>query len=165
MPFKCFTCGLNFNTVAEFSEHSLVHQKQSEDPEDKNINLVCLKCGKPIHIDSLEANYKGIIACPGCKQTVRVVMRNGEVEIAISTMSAEQTKEDLLKQYHNSLLKYAEAKDLIDSLVPALAGEKIQTITATQDLLAKFYYAAATMTTILSNIQEIHEKLLRLQHN
>ena len=167
MPFKCFSCGVSFGTAEEFMKHKLVHQEQSEKPEEKG--LICLRCGKPIPTDSSRPNYRGDIVCPGCKQTMKVVMRNGEVAFAMSKEGAEQTREELLKQYRKWVLEYMKAKDLIDSLVPvptALSkGEKMPTITVTEDLLAKFQYAEATMAAALRERQQIHEKLHRLQQS
>ena len=70
MPFKCFSCGLSFDTAEKFTEHSLAHKMQLDNPEKRG--LVCPKCGKPIPIDSSEADYTGSIVCPGCEQTVKV---------------------------------------------------------------------------------------------
>lgn len=167
MPFKCNTCGLSFETADEFTKHRLVHQGESEKPEKRG--LICLGCGKPIPTDSSKLDYTGDIVCPGCKQTMKVVMRNGEVAFAMSKGGTEQTREELLKQYRMWVLEYVKAKDLIDSLLPVSANlpedEEMPTFTVTEDLLAKFQYAEATIATALRKRQEIHEKLHRMQHN
>lgn len=80
MPFKCFTCGLTFRTAEEFMEHKLSHKEQ---PEKGPKGPICLKCGKPLPLDSSKANYRGNIVCPGCGQTMEVVIQDGEVVIAI----------------------------------------------------------------------------------
>jgi DNA-directed RNA polymerase subunit RPC12/RpoP len=77
MPFKCFTCGLTFDTVEEFIKHKLSHKEQPKK------GLICLRCGKPIPLDSSKANYRGNIVCPGCGQTMEVVMQDGEVVVAV----------------------------------------------------------------------------------
>ena len=167
MPYKCGACGLSFETADEFIKHKIVHQEKSEKPEKKG--LICLRCGKPIPTDSSKPNYTGDIVCPACKQTMKVVMQNGEVALAMSKEGAEQTREELLNQYRKWVLEYVKAKDLIDSLVPVPAnlseGEEMQPITVTEDLLAKFQYAEATIAASLRKRQEIHEKLHRLQHD
>ena len=164
MPFKCALCGLSFETPDDFVKHKLAHQQQSERPGKQG--LTCLRCGRPIPTESYEPNYKGVIACPGCRQTMKVVMVNGEIEIAMSQGGTEQTGEELLKQYRKWVLEYNKVRDLIDSMVPVPAAlsesGKMPTITVTEDLLAKFQYAEATMTAALREIQQIHEKLYRL---
>jgi DNA-directed RNA polymerase subunit RPC12/RpoP len=164
MPFKCALCGLSFETPDDFVKHKLAHQQQQEKPEKKG--LTCLRCGKPIPNNFYGPNYKGVISCPDCRQTMKVVMVNGEVEFAMSQGGAEQTKEELLNQYRKWVLEYNKVKDLIDSLVPVPAalseGGKMPVITITEDLLAKFQYAEATMGAALREIQQIHEKLHRL---
>jgi len=165
MPFKCFSCGLSFDTAEKYAEHSLVHQQQQECPENRG--LVCLKCGEYIPVDSLEDEFTGNIVCHNCQQIVRVIIRNGEIELAMSSEVAEQTEEELIKQYYSWLIRYIEIKDLIDHLVPVPAnlskGDKMPTIEVTEDLLVKFKYAESTMAFALKKRQEIHEKLYRLQ--
>jgi len=167
MPFKCSSCGMSFQVADEFMKHKLVHKEQSEIPEKKG--LICFGCGKPIPIDSSKLNYSGDIVCPDCKQNMKVVLQNGEVAFAMSRESAEQTKEELLKQYGKWVVEYVKAKDLIDSLVPVPAalseGEEMPTVTVTEDLLARFQYAEATMTAALKERRQIHEKLYRLQQS
>ena len=170
MPFKCGLCGLSFETADEFTRHKLAHQEQqekSEQPEKKG--LVCLRCGNPIPTDSYGPNYRGDIICPSCRQTMKVVLADGEVEFAMSKEGAGQTREELLRQYRKWVLEYMKAKDLIDSLVPAPTalseGKEMLTITVTEDLLAKFQYAETTMAAALREIRQIHEKLHRLQQS
>ena len=79
MPFKCFLCGQSFNTAEGFMKHKLAHQEQ---PEKRG--LICLRCGKPIPVDSSKENYRGDILCPRCGQKMRVILQNGEVVLAIS---------------------------------------------------------------------------------
>jgi len=78
MPFKCFSCGLTFNTAEEFMKHKLSHKE-----EQPKKGPICLKCGKPLPLDSSKANYRGNIVCLGCGQTMEVVIQDGEVVIAI----------------------------------------------------------------------------------
>ena len=167
MPFKCFSCGLSFDTAEEFSKHGLAHKNQLENPEGKG--LFCLKCGEPFSIDSSEADYTCSVVCPSCSHILDIVVRKGKAELVITKESTEQLREKLLEQYRKYVLKYIEAKDMIESLVPfpvnLLKGEQMPTITITQDLMAKFHYAETTMTDALKKRQEIHEKLHRLQHN
>jgi len=167
MPFKCALCGLSFETPDEFTNHKLAHQKQlekQEGPERKG--LICLRCGKPIPTDSYEPNYKGVVTCHGCKETMKVILLNGEVEFAMSQGVTEQTGEDLLKQYSKRVLEYAKARDLVDSLMPVRAAlsenETIPTIKVTEDLMARFQYAETTMVAALRQIRQIHEQLYRL---
>jgi DNA-directed RNA polymerase subunit RPC12/RpoP len=77
MPFKCFTCGLTFDTTEEFIKHKLSHKEQPKK------GPICLRCGKPIPLDSSKANYRGNIVCPDCGQTMKVVMQDGEVVVAV----------------------------------------------------------------------------------
>ena len=77
MPFKCFACGLTFDTVEEFVAHKLSHKEQPKK------GPICLRCGKPITLDSSKANYRGDIVCSGCGQTMKVVIQDGEVVIAV----------------------------------------------------------------------------------
>jgi len=164
MPFKCGLCGLSFDTPDEFVKHKLAHQAQQEKPEKKG--LICLNCGRPIPTNSYGLNYKGVIACPGCNQAMKVVLLNGEVDFAMTQGGTEQTGEELLKQYQKWVLEYTKVKELIESLVPVSTvlseGWKMPTITVTEDLLAKFRYAETTMATTLREIQQIHEKLHKL---
>ena len=120
MSFKCALCGLSFETPDDFVKHKLAHQQQSERPGKQG--LTCLRCGRPIPTESYEPNYKGVIACPGCRQTMKVVMVNGEIEIAMSQGGTEQTGEELLKQYRKWVLEYNKVRDLIDSMVPVPAA-------------------------------------------
>lgn len=76
MPFKCFSCGLSFDTAEEFMKHKLSHKEPKK-------GLICLRCGKPIPLDSSKASYRGKILCPGCGQTMQVVIQDGEVVIAV----------------------------------------------------------------------------------
>ena len=166
MPFKCSSCGLSFETADEFVKHKLSHQEQTERPErPEKKGLICLGCGNPIPADYYGPNYRGDIVCPSCKQTMKVVIQDGEVEFAMSKGGAEQTGEELLKQYRKWVLEYMKARDLIDSLVTdptnLSEGERMPKITVTDDLMAKFRYAEATMVAALREIQQIHEKLLR----
>ena len=82
MPFKCFSCGLSFDTVEEFVQHKLAHQEQPKKQPERG--LICLRCGKPIPVDSSKADYRGDILCPSCGQTMRVIIQNGEVVLAVS---------------------------------------------------------------------------------
>ena len=163
MPFKCALCGLSFETPDEFMKHKLAHQEQLEKPEKKG--LTCLGCGKPIPTDSYGPGYKGVIACPGCRQTMKVVIVNGEVEFAMSQGGAGQAGEELISQYSKWGLEYIKVRDLIDSLVPVPAAlsesGKMPTITVTEDLLAKFQYAETTMVAALRQIRQIHEKMYK----
>jgi DNA-directed RNA polymerase subunit RPC12/RpoP len=163
MPFKCALCGLSFETPDDFVKHKLAHQEQQERPEKKG--LTCLRCGKAIPTDSYGSSYRGVIACPDCRQTMKIVMVNGEIEFAMSQGGADQTKEGLLNQYRKWVLEYTKVRDLIESLVPVTAlseGGKMPAITVTEDLLAKFKYAETTMVAALREIEQIHEKLHRI---
>jgi DNA-directed RNA polymerase subunit RPC12/RpoP len=82
MPFKCFPCGLSFDTVEEFAAHKRAHQEQPGRQPGKG--PVCLKCGKPILLDSSKRDYRGDIPCPNCGQTMRVIIQDGEVVLAVS---------------------------------------------------------------------------------
>ena len=77
MPFKCFSCGLSFDTLEEFVEHRLSHKEQPKK------GPICLRCGKPIPLDSSKANYSGNILCPSCGQTMKVVIQDGEIVLAV----------------------------------------------------------------------------------
>lgn len=77
MFFKCFSCGLTFDTVEEFIKHKLSHKEQPKK------GPICLRCGEPIPLDSSKANYRGNILCPGCGQTMEVVIEDGEVVLAV----------------------------------------------------------------------------------
>ncbi|MFC1925587.1 hypothetical protein ACFLW2_02700 [Chloroflexota bacterium] len=167
MPFKCGVCGLSFDAAEEFMNHKLVHQKESQKPEKKGV--ICLGCGNPIPTDPSTSNYSGEIICSGCGQTMKVILEDGEVVFAMSKGVTVQTGEDLLRQYHKWVIEYVKAKELIDNLVPVPAnlseGGEMPTITVTEDLMARFQYAEATMANALRKRQEIHEKLHKLQHN
>lgn len=80
MHFKCFSCGLTFDTAQELMEHKRSHKEQ---PKEGPKGPICLKCGKPLPLDSSKANYRGNIVCLGCGQTMEVVIQDGEVVIAI----------------------------------------------------------------------------------
>ena len=73
MPFECFSYGLSFDTVKEVEEHRLAHEEQPKR------DLICLRYGKSLPVDSSKANYTGDILCPGCRQTMKVVTQSGEV--------------------------------------------------------------------------------------
>jgi len=86
MPFKCFSCELSFDTVEEFAAHRRAHQEQPGEQPGKQPEkgLICLRCGKPIPVDSSKRDYRGDIPCPNCGQTMRVVLQDGEVVFAVS---------------------------------------------------------------------------------
>jgi len=77
MPFKCFACGLTFDSVEDFMQHKLAHKGQAERPEKRG--LACMSCRKSIPVDSTLANYVGDIGCPSCGQRMRVRIEDGEV--------------------------------------------------------------------------------------
>ena len=79
MPFRCFSCGLSFDTVEEFVEHKLVPQEQPE-------RGMILRGDKPVPASSSKPNYRGDMLCPNCGQTIKVVIQNGEVIFAASNM-------------------------------------------------------------------------------
>jgi len=145
----------------DFVKHKLAHQEQAEKPDKKG--LTCLRCGKPIPTDPYGPSYRGIIACSDCRQPMKVVLVNGEIEFAMSQGDAEQTRDDLLRQYRRWVLEYMKVRDLIDSLVPVSAAlsdvGKMPAITVTDDLMAKFQYAETTMAAALKEIRQTHEKL------
>ncbi|RLC91099.1 MAG: hypothetical protein DRI39_10785 [Chloroflexi bacterium] len=74
MTFKCFSCGVSFDTVEEFMEHRRLHQ---EPPEKRG--LVCMNCRRDIPIDASLENYVGDIHCRGCGQKMKVRIEDGEV--------------------------------------------------------------------------------------
>lgn len=56
MSFRCFSCGITFDTVGKFvehkfAEHRLVHQGQPE-------RDLILRCGKPMSASSSKAKYR-----------------------------------------------------------------------------------------------------------
>jgi len=69
MPYKC-SCGAEFTDVAEYAEHKGSHRGQT--PK----GVVCLGCGKPI---STPENYSGVVSCPSCLKSMKVVVEKGEV--------------------------------------------------------------------------------------
>ena len=164
MPFKCNKCGLSFDEASEFMKHKLTHQGESEKQDKKA--LVCLSCGESIPDNYLKQNYTGDIVCQNCKQTIRIIIQNGEVLFAMSKGRSEQTREELLIQYPKWILEYVKARDIIEELVPVpdnlTEGVEMKPVKVTEDLLAKFQYAESTMITALRNRQEIHKKLLSL---
>ena len=78
MRFKCFSCGIEFDTIQELAAHKQRHQ--SETPDSSGIT--CLGCGKKIPVEASKANYSGPLTCPHCKNTLQVVLRDGEVVTA-----------------------------------------------------------------------------------
>jgi hypothetical protein len=57
MSFRCFSCGISYDTVAKFVEHKFaehrpVHQEQPE-------RDMILRCGKPMSASSSKAKYEG----------------------------------------------------------------------------------------------------------
>jgi uncharacterized CHY-type Zn-finger protein len=74
MVFKCFACGLSFESAEEFMEHKRSHQ---EKPEKKP--LICMTCRKVITLDSTLADYVGDLRCRNCGQDMKVKIEDGEV--------------------------------------------------------------------------------------
>ena len=82
MAFKCSSCGQSFDAIEEFAAHKRAHKKQPRKQPEKG--PICLRCGKPILIDSSKRDYRGDLPCPSCGQTMRVVIQDGEVVVAVS---------------------------------------------------------------------------------
>ena len=78
MRFRCGSCGVEFDTIEQLAAHKRQHQ--SDVPDSSGIT--CLGCGRRIPIDASKANYSGPLTCPGCKSTLQVVLRDGEVVTA-----------------------------------------------------------------------------------
>lgn len=75
MRFKCVACGIEFATIEELARHKQQHQAGSE----RSSGVICLGCGKSIPLEPSKANYSGPLTCPNCRQTMTVVIENGEV--------------------------------------------------------------------------------------
>ncbi len=87
MPFKCFSCGVTFDSVEDFVEHRRSHHGQPEAEEKRRRGLTCLGCGAPIAVDPSKANFRGDISCPTCGQVMKVVLEDGQVVFALSKSS------------------------------------------------------------------------------
>jgi DNA-directed RNA polymerase subunit RPC12/RpoP len=75
MRFKCFTCGIEFDTIEELARHKQQHQAGPSSPS----GVICLGCGQNIPLEPSKANYSGPLTCPNCQRTMTVVIENGEV--------------------------------------------------------------------------------------
>ena len=97
---------------------------------------------------------------------MRVVIKNGELEIAISKENAREEKGALLKQYRKAVLDYQQARDLIETLVPIPANlqikEEMPLFPIDDDMMAKFHYAHTTIDAALQKRQELHDLILKL---
>jgi len=78
MRYKCVTCGIEFATIEELAHHKQQHQVGSSIPT----GVTCLGCGKSIPLEATKTNYSGPLTCPNCRQTMTVVIENGEVVAA-----------------------------------------------------------------------------------
>jgi DNA-directed RNA polymerase subunit RPC12/RpoP len=78
MRFKCVTCGIEFGTIEQLASHKKRHQAGSR----SSPRIICLGCGKTIHLEPSKANYSGTLACPNCRRTMTVVIEDGEVVTA-----------------------------------------------------------------------------------
>jgi len=82
MRFKCFTCGAEFDDIQQFANHKQQHQAAPE----SSSGVTCLSCSKSIPLEASKANYSGPLTCPHCRRTMTVVMRDGEVAVAVARL-------------------------------------------------------------------------------
>ncbi len=80
MRYRCVTCGIEFDNIEQLAAHKRQHQQT--DPSDKSPRVICLGCGKSIPLEPTQINYSGLLRCPHCNRTMRVVIENGEVCVA-----------------------------------------------------------------------------------
>ncbi len=78
MRFKCFTCGIEFASIEELASHKQQHQAGTR----VSSGVICLGCGQSIPLEPSKANYSGPLTCPNCRQTMTVIIENGEVGTA-----------------------------------------------------------------------------------
>ena len=78
MRYKCVTCGIEFDNIEQLANHKQQHQAGSR----SSSGVICLGCGKNIPLEPSKANYRGPLTCPNCRQTMTVVIENGEVCVA-----------------------------------------------------------------------------------
>jgi DNA-directed RNA polymerase subunit RPC12/RpoP len=78
MRFRCGSCGIEFDTIEQLAAHKRQHQSGPPDTS----GVTCLGCGKKIPVEESKANYSGPLTCPSCKNTMQVVLRDGEVVTA-----------------------------------------------------------------------------------
>jgi hypothetical protein len=76
MSFRCFSCGISFDTVAKFVEHKFVEHRpgHQEQPERDMI----LRCGKPTSASASKAKYGGDSFAPIAGQPKKVVIQKVE---------------------------------------------------------------------------------------
>jgi len=75
MRFKCVSCGIEFDTIEQLASHKQQHQASSR----SSSGVICLGCGKSIPLEPSKANYSGPLTCPTCRETMTVVIEDGEV--------------------------------------------------------------------------------------
>ncbi|HEY4711442.1 MAG TPA: hypothetical protein VIH69_02000 [Dehalococcoidia bacterium] len=78
MRYRCVTCGIEFDSIEQLASHKRQHQASSR----SSSGVICLGCGKNIPLEPSQANYRGPLTCPNCRQTMTVVTENGEVCVA-----------------------------------------------------------------------------------
>jgi DNA-directed RNA polymerase subunit RPC12/RpoP len=78
MRYKCFTCGIEFDSIEQLANHKRQHQAGSQ----SSSGVICLGCGKSIPLESSKANYSGPLTCPNCRRTMTVTIENSEVVTA-----------------------------------------------------------------------------------
>jgi len=71
MPYRCH-CGAEFADAGEYIKHKGSHKEERQAPK----GVICLACGKPI---ATPENYSGIVSCPSCHKSMKVVVERGEV--------------------------------------------------------------------------------------
>ena len=78
MRFKCVSCGIEFDTIEQLASHKQQHQASSK----SSSGVICLGCGKSIPLEPSKANYSGPLTCPNCRETMTIVIEDGEVVMA-----------------------------------------------------------------------------------
>ena len=78
MRFKCFTCGIEFDSIEQLASYKRQHQAGSQ----SSSGVICLGCGKDIPLEPSKANYSGPLTCPNCRRTMTVTIENDEIVIA-----------------------------------------------------------------------------------
>jgi len=78
MRYKCVSCGIEFDTIEQLASHKQQHQASSR----SSLGVICLGCGKSIPLEPSKANYSGPLTCPNCRETMTIVIEDGEVVMA-----------------------------------------------------------------------------------